>query len=198
MGRWFIEIINFQDMESLKRKREESQEAEPEDLVTTIQNDLAINPAKAKELYEELSEFQLKNQGKILVLHGPHGSGKTVAIKLISKTLNLPLHIWSPKDICEENFYLSYFDQLSRDLKNMCSIRNRIKIPGCIARQEPAKVIVIDSIPFIYNDAQKREWEKLIFDLSAYNKKIICFIASNVSKKTLLLLFQCNSCKVIE
>lgn len=185
-------------MESLKRKREESQETEPEDLVTIIQNDLAINPTKAKELYEELSEFQIKNQGKILVLHGPHGSGKTVAIKLISKTLNLPLHIWSAKDICEEESYLSYFDQLSRDLKNMCSIRNKIKIPGCTSRQDPPKVIVIDSMPFIYNDGQKREWEKLIFDLSAYNKKIICFIASNISKKNLLSMFQCSSCKIIE
>lgn len=184
-------------MASLKRKREETQSIEPESIVISNKYDLSISKNKLEEVLKEFTIFKNSEKGKILIIQGPHGSGKTITIKLVAKYLELPLQVWSAKDISNEETPLSNYDQLCRDLKNLCSVKFRIKLPNISRIQDPTKIILIDSFPQL-NDTQKKIWVKLINDISKYSNKILCFIASDISNKTISQLFQSEACKVIQ
>ena len=80
-------------MASLKRFRESVFVIEPDNIVIIKQEDLAVNPKKIKELYSLFSNYKVSNKGCILVLHGPHGSGKSTSAKICAKRAGLVLQI---------------------------------------------------------------------------------------------------------
>lgn len=179
-------------MVSLKRPREVTSTIEPESIVSSNQEDLAVNPKKLKELADILLKFKNTRKSLVLVLHGPHGSGKTAAVLSYAKHLDLKVQQWSPIDSDRD---LTYCDQLQNFLKSTCSIKKPLKIPGCIPKELPS-ILLIDAFPLMFSENSK--WSTVLSTLSAYSDKLICFNFSNTSSKLIHRLFEGTKFSILE
>ena len=179
-------------MVSLKRPREESLSIEPESIVPKNQEDLAVNPKKLRELSEILIKFKNTRKPVILVLHGPHGSGKSASILTCAKTLDLKVQSWSPIDT---NRDLSYCEQLQNFLKNISIIKKPLKIPGCFPKELPS-IVLIDAFPLMFSETSK--WTTVLSTITINSDKLICFNFSNTSSKLIHRLFEGTKFSLIE
>lgn len=70
--------------------------------------DLCVNPKKIEELlgwFELYEREQDRNPNRILLLIGPSGSAKTIALKLIAKTFNFDIIEWINSIDVENDLY---------------------------------------------------------------------------------------------
>lgn len=131
----------------------------------------------------------MSGKGFILVLTGPHGSGKSISVKCCANKCGLQVQVWTAKDVEDEEKNVSYCEQFFQYLKGVCSMKKALNIPGCDKKPLPS-VLLLDAIPLIYTEAQRAEWKSCLVNLSKNLNKILCFVISGGSLKATEKLFE--------
>lgn len=159
-------------------------------------NDLAVHPKKIEEIQDWIIRVnQNTNKGKILLVNGASGVGKTVVIKLIGKKYGFNIIEWiTPVDIDLARYEKNYHDyndkityregQAERFQEFLFKGSRYTSVFDCCEKN----LLLVEDFPNIFIKSPEK-FNEILSRYVEYGKSPLIFIATDTRSKQLNIVF---------
>eukprot|EP00698_Gefionella_okellyi_P008673 TRINITY_DN2163_c0_g2_i1.p1 TRINITY_DN2163_c0_g2~~TRINITY_DN2163_c0_g2_i1.p1 ORF type:complete len:533 (+),score=97.07 TRINITY_DN2163_c0_g2_i1:75-1601(+) len=145
----------------------------------TAADALAVNPKKLDDLRACLRECTSSSAARLMVLAGPTGCGKSTALRLIAKELNICITEWlSPVARQFGEVYVRELDYESRLDQFHSFMLRALRYPSLIDDPASKRLILVEDIPLRHNKEKSAQFNQILVRAVRSGKFTIVLVVS--------------------